>query len=134
MFYFSPKCIVHFASYGMKHAGQTLAVLTTTSRIRNSTPAPPALRIAAPTFETISPAVKDGTEGDPPPPSASLMISAETGLAFGGPGFTVEAAEAPLAPNTDPTISNIEIAEYLFTFLIRIKFLRSRRLLSSRRN
>jgi hypothetical protein len=100
----------------MKHAGQTLIVLTTTSKIRISMPAPPALRIAAPTFETISPAVKDGTEGEPPPPSASLMERAEIGEALPEPGLTADAADAPLAPNNDPTISNIEIAEYLFTF------------------
>jgi hypothetical protein len=44
------------------------------------------------------------------------MESAEIGEAFPEPGLTAEAADAPLAPNNDPTISNIETAEYLFTF------------------
>lgn len=81
-----------------------------------SMPPPPALRSTAPRFEIISLVVKGGTEGDPPPPSASLIESAEIGEAGDELGLTFDAADAPLAPNSDAAISTTPMIEILCKF------------------
>jgi hypothetical protein len=81
-----------------------------------SMPPPPALRSTAPTFETISLVDNAGMEGDPPPPSASLIESAEIGEAGDELGLTFDAADAPPAPNSDAAISTTPTIEILCKF------------------
>jgi hypothetical protein len=97
-------------------------------------PPPPALRSTAPTFEIISLVVEGGTEGDPPPPSASLIESAEIGEVSDELGLTFDAADAPPAPSSDVATSSAAIIEILCKFFKSMQFLHFKRRLSSRRN